>query len=132
MLTFIFMAAFRIPLDMTTIMVANITVGVGIDNSIYLIVQYRRESRILPRSFPQNIEKTLKVVGRTTILATVSVAMALAAFTTAAFKPIVYFGLLVIFSLSAVAAGTLIVLPSLLNADSRIRTRWSRRIEGPR
>ena len=45
MLNFTLMALARIPLDMTTIMVANVTIGVGIDSAIYLVIQYLRETR---------------------------------------------------------------------------------------
>jgi hypothetical protein len=123
MLNFILMALLRIPLDMTTIMVANITIGVGIDGGIYLVIQYQREIRRHPGDFPKAIGQTLHVMGRAIILSTFSIVMALLVFTSAAFKPIVYFGLLVIFSLSATAAGTLTVLPALLNVDSRFRGR---------
>ena len=121
MLNFILMALGRIPLDMTTIMVANVTIGVGIDGGIYLVIQYQRERRRHPGDFPKAIGQTLHVMGRAIILSTFSIVTALLVFTSAAFKPIVYFGLLVIFSLSATAAGTLTVLPALLNLDSRIR-----------
>ena len=123
MLNFILMALVRIPLDMTTIMVANITIGVGIDSAIYLVIQYRREIRRHPGDFPAAIRQTLHVMGRAILLSTFSIVVALLVFTSAAFKPIVYFGLLVIFSLTATAAGTLTVLPALLNVDARMRAR---------
>ncbi len=123
MLNYILMALSRTPLDMTTIMVANITIGVGIDSAIYLVIQYQREIRRHPGDFPSAIGQTLRVMGRAIILSTFSIVTALLVFTSVAFKPIVYFGLLVIFSLTATAAGTLTVLPALLNLDSRIRAR---------
>ena len=140
MLNFILMALARIPLDMTTIMVANITIGVGIDSAIYLVIQYKRETRRHPGDFRAAIGQTLHVMGRSIIVSTLSIVVALLVFTSAAFKPIVYFGLLVIFSLSATAAATLTLLPALLNLDARVRAgragrhsrRTGRRISGPR
>jgi predicted RND superfamily exporter protein len=126
MLNFILMAVGRIPLDMTTIMVANVTIGVGIDGGIYLVIQYLRERRRHPGDFPKAIGQTLHAMGRAIILSTFSIVTALLVFASAAFKPIVYFGLLVIFSLTATAAGTLTLLPALLNVDSRIRARRDR------
>ena len=120
MLNFVLMALARIPLDMTTIMVANITIGVGVDNAIYLVIQYRREAG-RHRDFPAAMGQTLQVMGRSTVVSTLSIVVALLVLTTAAFKPIVYFGLLVIFSLVATAAATLTVLPALLNVDARVR-----------
>ena len=132
MLNFILMALARIPLDMTTIMVANITIGVGIDSAIYLVIQYKRETRRHPGDFRAAIGQTLHVMGRSIIVSTLSIVVALLVFTSAAFKPIVYFGLLVIFSLSATAAATLTILPALLNVDARVRDRGRLRRElGP-
>ncbi|MBN2551646.1 MAG: MMPL family transporter [Spirochaetales bacterium] len=127
MLNFVCMSVFRIPLDMTTIMVANITIGVGIDNAIYLIIRYRGDLRGNGVSFGEAIGHTLEVMGRAAVMSTISVGMALLVFTTSAFKPIVYFGLLVIVSLSATTAATLTVLPALLAVDHRIRSRRGRR-----
>jgi hypothetical protein len=126
MLNFILMALARIPLDMTTIMVANITIGVGIDNGIYLVIQHRREATRHPGDFPAAIGQTLQVMGRSTAVSTLSIVVALLVLTTAAFKPIVYFGLLVIFSLTATAVATLTVLPALLALDARVRARRQR------
>jgi hypothetical protein len=37
------MAFALIPIDLTTIMVSTIAIGVGVDSAIYLVIQYRRE-----------------------------------------------------------------------------------------
>ncbi|MBN2049608.1 MAG: MMPL family transporter [Spirochaetales bacterium] len=118
MLNFVLMALFKIPLDMTTIMVSNVTIGVGIDNAFYLVVQYRRSLQNNHKSFSVLIHETLEVILRPTVLSTLSIALGLMVFLLAAFKPIVYFGMLVIFSLTATAACTLIVLPAILYFDS--------------
>jgi hypothetical protein len=114
MLNFVGMAAFRIPLDMTTIMVANVTIGVGIDNGIYLVIEYARQLRERGGRRGAAIQATLRTMGRSVVLSTASIVAGLAVFATAAFRPVVYFGLLVIFSLSATAIATLLVLPALL------------------
>ncbi len=126
MLNFVLMALARIPLDMTTIMVANVTIGVGIDNGIYLVIQYKREVARHRGDPAAAIGQTLQVMGRSTVVSTASIVVALLVLTTAAFKPIVYFGLLVIFSLTATAAATLTVLPALLGLDTRRRARPQR------
>ena len=41
--TFLFMALFSIPLDMTTIMINCIAIGVGIDDAIHFMLRYREE-----------------------------------------------------------------------------------------
>ena len=42
----ILMFLFKIPLDMTTIMVSCITIGVGVDDSIHFLLQYRKMNRL--------------------------------------------------------------------------------------
>jgi predicted RND superfamily exporter protein len=128
MLNFAFMAFAGIPLDMTTMMVANITIGVGIDSAIYLGIEFRRQLRGRPADLRGAVDATLQVMGRPVILSTVSIVAGLAALATAAFRPIVYFGLLVLFSLAVTAAGNLVLLPALLVLDRRFRAR--RRREG--
>jgi uncharacterized protein len=127
MLNFAFMAFAGIPLDMTTIMVANITIGVGIDSAIYLVIEYGRRRAKHPDDLPAAVAATLRVMGRPVILSTLSIVAGLAVLATAAFRPIVYFGLLVVFSLAATAVGNLVLLPALLVFDERIRAAFQRR-----
>ncbi|MCX5730889.1 MAG: MMPL family transporter [Deltaproteobacteria bacterium] len=124
MLNFIGMALFGIPLDMTTLMVANVTIGVGIDNGIYLTIEYRRQLRASGGRRAVVIERTLRSMGRSVVLSTASIVAGLAVFASAAFRPVVYFGLLVIFSLGATAVATLLVLPALLAVLPAGRTHW--------
>jgi predicted RND superfamily exporter protein len=121
MLNFAFMGLVGIPLDMTTIMVANITIGVGIDSAIYLVIEYRRQLQARHGDNAGAIAATLQVMGRPVILSTASIAAGLAVLATAAFRPVVYFGLLVVFSLTITAAGNLVLLPALLAVDHRLR-----------
>ncbi|MCX7029539.1 MAG: MMPL family transporter [Spirochaetes bacterium] len=123
MLNFAFMGFAHIPLDMTTIMVANITIGVGIDSAIYLVIEYRRQLRLRPGDFAGAIAATLQVMGRPVILSTASIAAGLLVLATAAFRPVVYFGLLVVFSLTVTAAGNLVLLPALLAVEHRLRSK---------
>lgn len=123
MLNFAFMAFAGIPLDMTTMMVANVTIGVGIDSAIYLGIEFRRQHRARPADLSGAVDATLQVMGRPVILSTASIVAGLAVLATAAFRPVVYFGLLVLFSLAVTAAGNLVLLPALFVVDRRWRAR---------
>jgi len=127
LLNFAFMAFAGIPLDMTTIMVANVTIGVGIDNAIYLAIEHGRQRRRHPDDLPAAVRATLHVMGRPVLLSTLSIVAGLAVLATAAFRPIVYFGLLVLFSLTVTAVGNLVLLPALLVLDERARAALQRR-----
>jgi predicted RND superfamily exporter protein len=121
LLNFAMMALTRIPLDMTTIMVSNIAIGVGVDSAIYAVIQYRRELARTPTDPRQALVQTLKTIGHPVLLSSLSIAVGLLTFATAAFRPIVYFGMLVMFTLLATTLGILVTLPSLLAVDTRVR-----------
>ena len=115
------MALTRIPLDMTTIMVSNIAIGVGVDSAIYVVIQYRRQIAALPGDPQAALAQTLVVTGQPVLLSSLSIVIGLLVFATAAFRPIVYFGMLVLFTLLATTLGTLVTLPTLLARDTRAR-----------
>jgi uncharacterized protein len=121
LLNFAMMALTRIPLDMTTIMVSNIAIGVGVDSAIYLVIQYRRELAASPRDPAAAVERTLLTMGQPIILSSFSIIAGMLVFLSAAFRPVMYFGMLVTFTLLATTIGTLITLPSLLGLDARVR-----------
>ena len=121
LLNFTMMALTRIPLDLTTIMVSNIAIGVGVDSAIYLVIQYRRELAASPADPAAATERTLLIMGQPVILSSFSIVAGLLVFLSAAFRPIMYFGLLVTFTLVATTFGTLVTLPSLLALDTRVR-----------
>jgi len=115
------MALTGVPLDMTTIMVSNIAIGVGVDSAIYLVIQYRRELQASPLDASAALERTLQVMGQPVLLASISMIAGLLVFLTAAFRPVMFFGLLVVVTLAATTVGTLITLPTLLGLDARVR-----------
>jgi uncharacterized protein len=127
LLNFSMMALTRIPLDMTTIMVSNIAIGVGVDSAIYVVIQYRRQIASLPGDPQEALAQTLAVTGQPVLLSSLSIVIGLLVFATAAFRPIVYFGMLVLFTLLATTLGTLVTLPTLLALDTRVRLSHGRR-----
>jgi predicted RND superfamily exporter protein len=118
MLNFILMAVLSIPLDAVTISFASVAIGIGVDNAIHFTIQYRRQREIWPGEPEKIIEHTLKVAGRPMVLTTLSIMCALLVFVFSAFRPLVYFGVLISLSLIMTTAGALILLPSLLYVGS--------------
>jgi len=114
MLNFLLMALARIPLDMTTIMVSSVAVGMGVDDAIHFILSYRRRRARVAGDPSRAAAVTLVVTGRPIFLTSLSIVAGLSVLALASFRPIVYFGVLVVFTLAATCASTLIVLPALL------------------
>jgi uncharacterized protein len=131
LLNFTMMALTGIPLDMTTIMVSNIAIGVGVDSAIYLVIQYRRHLASMPANPGEALQQTLAVMGQPILLSSLSIVVGLSVFATAEFLPVLYFGVLVLFTLLATTAGTLVTLPTLLSVDTRLRLRRAVRRGGP-
>ena len=107
------------PLDMITIMVSSIAMGVGVDNSIHFLIQFRRQSAAGGGDLEGALRNTLAVAGRPIVLTTVSIIAGLLVLTLGIFKPIVYFGLLVAFTLCAATLGTVVVLPAVMSLSRR-------------
>ena len=115
MLNFVFMGILGIPLDMTTIMVSAVAIGVGVDDAIHFLLHYRQHLKEHGGDRQKAVKQTLAVTGRPILLTTMSIVGGLLVLSLASFRPIVYFGILVVVTLSAACASTLIVLPAILS-----------------
>ena len=127
-INFIAMALFHIPLDMTTVMVSSIAIGVGVDNSIHLLLQFRRQKALYPKDVEKTITNTLVITGRPIMITTASIVGGLLVLMFASFVPIAYFGVLVSITLFATALGSLVVLPVILSIAFKFSIRRSSRI----
>ncbi|MCF7927883.1 MAG: MMPL family transporter [Spirochaetales bacterium] len=121
MLNYVFMAVFSIAMDMTTVMVTSVAIGVGVDSAIHFIIQYRRQLKKYPENISHVISETLKISGRPIILTNLSIIGGLLILNLGTFVPIRFFGTLVALALTTTAAGTLIILPTFLSLDWSIR-----------
>jgi predicted RND superfamily exporter protein len=125
MTNYVLMVAAGIPLDITTVMFSSVAIGVGVDNSIHFLLQYRKQLSLgIPPATA--IQRTLEIAGRPIVLTTASVVGGLLVLLFASFRPIIYFGLLVATALTTAMVATLVVLPVVLEFDWRLRERRAR------
>ena len=121
MLNFIFMILLAIPFDVVTVMFSSVAMGVGIDDSIHLILWYRRQLKVFPA--PEDRHKaltaTLVIAGRPIVLTSATIVAGLLVLTFSRFMPILYFGLLVSLALFTTTLGALIILPAVLSLEIR-------------
>ena len=115
MLNIVLMTLLNIPFDVVTISFTSVAIGVGIDDSIHLIIQYRKHSRIFPNDRRKILEHTLKTAGRPILLTSLSMIAGLLVLSFSSFMPIMYFGLLVSLALCTTTIGALVILPALLS-----------------
>lgn len=112
---YIVLEVFRVPLDMTTILVTNVAIGVGVDNSVHFLVQYSRQRALNPGADLKTILiRTMEIAGRPVILTTLALMAGLLVLTFASFAPIDNFGLLTALTLFAAMVSTVFLLPALI------------------
>ncbi|MBI9097789.1 MAG: MMPL family transporter [Spirochaetaceae bacterium] len=113
MLNFTFMVITGIPLDVTTMMVTSVAIGVGVDDAIHYLLQFKKQL-LLGGTIEEVIVRCGKISGRPIALTTISIVGGLMVLTLASFKGIFYFGTLVSFTLTFAMIGTLVILPAIL------------------
>ena len=116
MLNFILMVALRIPFDVVTVMFSSVAMGVGIDDSIHLVLWYRRSLALFPdpQDHGKALARTLMIAGRPILLTSLTIVAGLLALVFSRFMPVLYFGLLVSLALLTTTIGALIILPAVL------------------
>jgi predicted RND superfamily exporter protein len=114
MLTIIAMNALKIPFDVVTVMFTSVAIGVGIDDSIHLILQYRRQERIVKSEIRTILQRTMRVAGKPILLTSTALVGGLLVLSLSHFLPIAYFGILISMVLASTTLGALVVLPALL------------------
>ncbi len=120
MLNIAFMAVTGIALDLSTIMVSSVAIGVGVDDSLHFIIQFRKQRIDHPEDEPKVISRTLELTGRPIFLTTVAIVGGLLVLAFANFQPIRNFGILVSFALTATMFGTIFILPVILYFDWKV------------
>ena len=102
-----------IPLDIMTITIAAISVGIGVDNTIHYMHRFRRE-------FPRfgNYRETMffchNSIGRAMYFTSMTIVAGFSILALSNFIPTIVFGLLTSFAMLVALAGSLTLLPQLL------------------
>ncbi|WP_096085427.1 efflux RND transporter permease subunit [Agaribacterium haliotis] len=102
-----------IPLDMMTITVAAITVGIGVDHTIHYIHRYRGELALDGDALAAMRRSHLSI-GRAMYYTAVIIIFGFGIMVLSRFIPTIYFGLLTGFAMFVSLLGSLLLLPRLL------------------
>jgi hypothetical protein len=113
-----FMGFTGIPLDIATVLVGSISIGIGIDYSIHMIVHVNHELR---NSLPMGeaIAHSVRISGRSITLNVLSVTAGFLVLMLSNLMPLQRFGLLVAVTMIASGLAALTLLPVLLVSTSR-------------
>ncbi len=103
----------KIPLDIMTITIAAISIGIAVDNTIHYIYRYK-ENLKLGRNHSETIEKTHLTVGNAVLITSIAITAGFLTLCVSNFVPTVYFGLFTSLAMIFAMIGVLITLPSIL------------------
>lgn len=103
----------RIPLDIMTITIAAIVVGIGVDDCIHYVHRFIAEFP-QDRNYRAAMYRCHRSIGRAMYYTTLTVVIGFATLTLSNFTPSIYFGLLTVLAMVAAVLGALLLLPRLI------------------
>ncbi len=115
-----YMGFAAVPLDMMTITIAAICIGIGVDDAIHYLHRYRDERRggLDP---VQAVLACHRSIGRAIYFTSVTVIVGFSVLVLSHFVPTIYFGVLTAVAMAAALVANLLLLPSLLVLYERLR-----------
>ena len=117
-----FMAAFlilgiigllKIPLDMMTITIAAITIGIAVDNSIHYIYRFKEEFKKI-NNYNQTVEKCHNTVGVAILNTSITIVFGFSILVLSNFIPTIYFGVFTGIAMLLAMISVLTLLPKLI------------------
>ncbi len=102
-----------INLDVATIMIASVAIGISVDDTIHFLYRFKEEFR-KDRNHYLAIQRALSGVGRALIFTTIVATCGFLIFCLSNFKAIQYFGLLTGISMVSAIVADLLILPSCI------------------
>lgn len=107
------MGLLGIPLDIMSITIAAIVVGIGVDDCIHYVHRYMREFTV-DRNYRAAMHRSHSSIGRAMYYTTLTVVIGFTTLTLSNFNPSIYFGLLTVLAMVAAVLGALLLLPQLI------------------
>jgi uncharacterized protein len=108
-----FMGLTKIPLDIATVLVGSVSIGIGVDYAIHMITHYSHEIRN-GMNVRNALEHAIRISGRAILINVLSVALGFLVLTFSNLVPLQRFGLLVAVTMITSGAAALTLLPATL------------------
>lgn len=112
-LLFGFMGLAKIPLDMMSITIAAISIGIGVDDTIHYIHRFKHEY-LHVKDYNQAMINSHKSIGYAMFYTSFAIVLGFSVLIVSNFIPTIYFGLLTVFVMIMVLFGALLLLPRLI------------------
>jgi len=113
LINFTIMSILGIPLDVVTILIGSVAVGIGIDYTIHFITRFKVE-HAKGKTELEALDKTLETTGKAIIINALSVMMGFLVLVLGNIVPMQRFGYLIALTMIISATASITVLPALL------------------
>jgi predicted RND superfamily exporter protein len=107
------MGWFGIPLDLMTITIAAITVGIGVDDTIHYVHRFRHEFEV-DRDYWAAINRCHRTIGRAIYYTSVTIMLGFSILVLSQFIPTIYFGILTSLAMLIALVANMTLLPVLI------------------
>ncbi len=112
-----------IPLNVVTVLVASVAMGIGIDYSIHFISHFNHSVKKY-QNINKAIEETMLISGKAIMINFISVSAGFLVLVFSELLPMIYFGALIAFSMLGSSMGALTLLPvTLLIGNKKLKPR---------
>jgi hypothetical protein len=111
-----------IPLNIATVLVASVALGIGIDYSIHIISHFNHSYRHHTNA-EKAIEETILISGKAILINVLSVSIGFLILVFSDMVPLQYFGVLIALSMLGSSLGALTLLPVILILVHRKKTK---------
>ena len=122
MLLFGFMGLTGISLNIATVLVASVALGIGIDYSIHIISHFNQSYK-KSQDLYASIQESILISGNAIIINVISVSAGFLILVFSEMVPLQYFGLLIALSMVSSCLGALTLLPSILILMNRNKSK---------
>ena len=102
-----------IPLDMMTITIAAITIGIAVDNSIHYIYRFKEEFKII-NNYNKTLDRCHSTVGVAILNTSVTIVFGFSILVLSNFIPTIYFGIFTGIAMLLAMISVLTLLPKLI------------------
>ncbi|MDG0969271.1 MAG: MMPL family transporter [Porticoccaceae bacterium] len=107
------MGIMSIPLDMMTITIAAITVGIGVDHAIHYLTRFGKEFAV-DQNYVASMHRAHASIGQALFYTAITIIVGFSILALSNFIPSVYFGLLTGLAMLAALLGSMTLLPKLI------------------
>ncbi len=108
-----FMGFMKIPLDMMTITIAAISIGIAVDNTIHYLHRFKKEL-LIDGDYMRAMYSSHSSIGHAMSYTTIVITLGFLMLLLSLFIPTIYFGLLTVLAMLMAIAADLLLLPKLI------------------